>query len=93
MGTEAIGYITVVTGTDNAITAPGLNYTTQAATNVTAASPAGQTDLNQKQVQVPDIAGTPLGSAVPLPAALWPGLLTLTGMAVVGGLKYRRRMI
>jgi|GEM_PF-2891864 len=93
-GTEAIGYITVVTGTDNALTPPGLNYTTQAATNVTAASPTGQTDLNQKQVQVPDIGGTPLGgSSVPLPAALWPGLLTLTGMAVVGGLKYRRRMI
>ncbi len=94
LGTEAIGYITVVTGTDNALTPLALNYTTQAATNVTAASPAGQTDLTQKQVAVPDIGGTPLaGSSVPLPAALWPGLLTLTGMAVVGGLKYRRRTI
>jgi hypothetical protein len=91
-GTEAIGYITLVTTTPNAVVGPGLNYTTQAATNVTASSPDGQTDLTQKQVKVPGAGGIPL-SAAPLPVAVWPALLTLTGMAVVGGLKYRRRMI
>lgn len=35
---------------------------------------------------------SPLGSAAPLPAAVWPGLLTLVGMAIAGGLKMRRRM-
>lgn len=93
-GTEAIGYITVVSSTPDALTPASLNYTTQSATNVTTSSPAGQTDLTQKQVQVPDIGGTPLaGSPVPLPAAFWPALLTLAGMTVVGGLKLRRRMI
>ncbi len=91
-GTEALGYITVVSTTANAVVGPGLNYTTQAATNVTASSPNGQTDLTQKQVKVPGSSGVPLAAA-PLPAALWPTLLTLTGMAVVGGLKFRRRTI
>ena len=31
--------------------------------------------------------------AAPLPAAFWPGLMTLGGMAVVGGLRLRRRAV
>ena len=89
-GTEALGYITLVTTTPNAVVGPGLNYTTQAADNVTSTSPAGQTDLTQKQVKVPGAGGVPL-SAAPLPVAVWPALLTLVGMAVVGGLKFRRK--
>ncbi len=93
-GTEAIGYITVVSSTDAALTPAGLNYATQAATNVTTGEPNGQTDLTQKQVEVPDIGGTPLGGdSVPLPPAVWPGLLTLAGMAVAGGLKFRRKLL
>ncbi|MHB1768825.1 MAG: hypothetical protein ACYCUV_13370 [Phycisphaerae bacterium] len=34
-----------------------------------------------------------IGPALPLPAAFWPGLLTLGGMAVVGGLRMRRRTV
>ncbi len=90
-GTEALGYITVVSSTPNAVVGPGLNYTTRAADNVTVSSPSGQTDLTQKQVKVPGSSGTPL-SAAPLPVAVWPALVTLAGMAVVGGLKLRRRV-
>ena len=34
-----------------------------------------------------------IGPALPLPAAFWPGLLTIGGMAVVGGLRMRRRTV
>ena len=34
-----------------------------------------------------------VGPALPLPAAFWPGLMTLGGMAVVGGLRLRRRAL
>ncbi|MGC8541556.1 MAG: hypothetical protein ACP5QA_13135 [Phycisphaerae bacterium] len=91
-GSEALGYITVVSTTSNEVVGPGLNYTTQAATNVTSSSPNGQTDLTQKQVDVPGLGVVPTG-AVPLPAAFWPTLLTLTGMAVVGGLKFRHKAL
>jgi hypothetical protein len=33
------------------------------------------------------------GQPLPLPAAFWPGLMTLGGMAVVGGLRLRRRAL
>ena len=33
------------------------------------------------------------GQPLPLPAAFWPGLLTIGGMAVVGGLRLRRRTV
>lgn len=91
-GTEALGYITVVSTASEKVSGPGLNYTTQAATNVTSSSPNGQTDLTQKQVDVPGLSVIPTGAA-PLPAAFWPTLLTLTGMGVVGGLKFRRRAL
>ncbi len=35
----------------------------------------------------------PTGQPLPLPAAFWPGLMTLGGMAVVGGLRLRRRSV
>ena len=41
---------------------------------------------------IPDINGTPL-APLSLPVAVWPGLLTLVGMAVIGGLRLRRRVI
>ena len=89
---EALGYVTVVSTTSNEVVGPGLNYTTQAATNVTSNLPNGQTDLTQKQVDVPGLGVVPTGAA-PLPAAFWPTLLTLTGMAVVGGLKFRHKAL
>ena len=39
---------------------------------------------NQQQVEVPSL---------PLPAAFWPGLMTLGGVAVIGGLRLRRRSV
>ncbi len=39
---------------------------------------------NPQQVDVPSL---------PLPAAFWPGLMTLGGMAVIGGLRLRRRTV
>ncbi len=91
-GLEALGYITVVSTTSHRVSGPGLNYETQAATNVTSSAPNGQQDLTQKQVDVPGLGVVATGAA-PLPAAFWPTLLTLTGMGVVGGLKFRRRAL
>ncbi len=91
-GTEAIGYITVMSTDSSTFNSPTLNFMSQAATNVTITNPNGQTDLVQKQVNIPASAAPAGGppSAAPLPAALWPTLLTLAGMAVVGGLRFRR---
>ncbi len=91
-GTEALGYITVVSSDAGTVNSPTLNYMSQAADNVTITNPNGQTDLVQKQVNVPSDA-IPAGPAAPLPAAFWPALLTLAGMAVVGGLKFRRNTL
>ncbi len=93
-GTEALGYITVVSSDPSTVNSPTLNYMSQSATNVTITNPNGQTDLVQKQVNVPS-SSSPAGgpSATPLPVAFWPALLTLTGMAVVGGLKFRRNTL
>ncbi len=89
---EAIGYITVVSNTPNAIDPIGNNYSSIAAKNVATNNLNGQSDENLANVDVPNITGTPLAS-LPLPAAFWPGLLTLGGMAVVGGLRLRRRTV
>ena len=43
-------------------------------------------------VSMPDAVNI-TGQPLPLPAAFWPGLLTLGGMAVVGGLRMRRRTV
>ena len=50
----------------------------------------GYPDTNSNPTLIPDTAGT-ITAPLPLPAAFWPGLLTLGGMAVVGGLRMRRR--
>ena len=42
---------------------------------------------------IPSFGGSTVLSPLPLPAAFWPGLLTLGGMAVVGGLRLRRRTV
>ena len=42
---------------------------------------------------IPSFSGTTVLSPLPLPAAFWPGLMTLGGMAVVGGLRLRRRSV
>ncbi len=94
---ETIGYITVVSNTANAVRPSGVNFTTQAAQNVSANLPGGQAAITHGYVDVPNINGTPLalpaGSPLPLPSAFWPGLLTIGGMAVVGGLRLRRRTV
>ena len=48
--------------------------------------------VSSNGILVPDTSSTPAGP-LPLPAAFWPGLLTLSGMAVVGGLRLRRRTV
>jgi hypothetical protein len=50
-------------------------------------------DYSTQGVVVPDITGNVPESPLPLPAAVWPGLLTLAGMAVVGGLRLRRKAV
>ncbi|MGC8541905.1 MAG: hypothetical protein ACP5QA_14940 [Phycisphaerae bacterium] len=50
-------------------------------------------DFSTQGVVVPDTNGNVPESPLPLPAAFWPGLLTLGGMAVVGGLRLRRRTV
>lgn len=92
-GTEGLGFITVVSSDASTVNSPTLNYMSQAADNATISNPNGQTDLVQKQVNVPSNAIPAGGTALPLPAAFWPGLLTLAGMAVVGGLKFRRNTL
>jgi hypothetical protein len=89
---EAIAYITVVSNTPNAIDPVGTNYNSLAAKNVATHAPNGQYDGNPANVDVPDVGGTPL-APLSLPAAFWPGLLTLASMAVVGGLRLRRRIV
>ena len=42
---------------------------------------------------IPSLNGSVVLSPLPLPAAFWPGLLTIGGMAVVGGLRLRRRTV
>ena len=54
----------------------------------TAGNPAGA----ELGVQTPD-TGSSIIAGAPLPVAFWPGLLTLGGMAVVGGLRLRRRAL
>ena len=84
---ESLGYITVVSSTPNALLpnvhVPPGNFQSQIATN---------SYYVNEQVAVPNSAGTPL-APLPLPAAFWPGLMTLGGMAVVGGLRLRRRAL
>lgn len=48
-------------------------------------------DTNSTNVQVPNSSNP--AAPLPLPAAFWPGLMTLGGMAVVGGLRLRRRAV
>ncbi len=83
---EPLGYITLVSDTQNALTpkdnVPPGNFETKTATN---------TDYVSEDVAVPDSSGTPL-AALDLPAAVWPGLLTLAGITVIGGLRLRRRL-
>ncbi len=50
-------------------------------------------DYSTQGVVVPDISGNIPESPLPLPTAFWPGLFTLGGMAVVGGLRLRRRAL
>ena len=50
-------------------------------------------DYSTQGAVVPDITGNVPESPLPLPAAFWPGLVTLGGMAVVGGLRLRRRAV
>lgn len=50
-------------------------------------------DFNTQGAVVPDINGDVPESPLTLPAAFWPGLMTLGGMAVVGGLRLRRRAV
>ena len=52
----------------------------------------GYPDTNSNPTLIPDTAGT-ITAPLPLPAAFWPGLMTLGGMAVVGGLRLRRRAL
>ena len=51
----------------------------------------GQSDYNQTTPLIPDLSV--VAAPLPLPAAFWPGLMTLGGMAVVGGLRLRRRAL
>ena len=46
-----------------------------------------------ESVYTPSLSGAFVLSPLPLPAAFWPGLMTLGGMAVVGGLRLRRRSV
>ncbi len=48
--------------------------------------------VSSNSIIVPGTSSTPAGP-LPLPAAFWPGLMTLGGMAVVGGLRLRRRTV
>lgn len=85
---EVIGYITVVSNTPKA-SAPSVkpNYSSTAENGGNSLG-----DYSQNSSYVPDDNGTPL-APLPLPAAFWPGLLTLASMAVVGGLRLRRRIV
>jgi hypothetical protein len=51
------------------------------------------TNFYGQGVFTPSQSGTTVLSPLPLPAAVWPGLLTLAGMAVVGGLRLRRKAV
>ncbi len=65
--------------------------------------PATTGDFTSKVTQKDEATGSLAGyssygsaiqvPAAPLPAAFWPGLLTIGGMAVVGGLRMRRRTV
>ena len=90
-GTEAIGYITVATTTQYGLVPSSNNFSTVAARSVSTYPPSGLSDDNIAQVAVPNATSdTPL-APLALPVAVWPGLLTLAGMVVAGGLKMRRR--
>ena len=50
-------------------------------------------DYSTQGVVVPSLSGPIPESPLPLPAAFWPGLMTLGSMAVIGGLRLRRRAV
>ncbi len=50
-------------------------------------------DYSTQGVVVPSISGNIPESPLPLPAAVWPALMTLAGMAVVGGMRLRRKAV
>ncbi|MGC9261684.1 MAG: hypothetical protein ACP5I8_16590 [Phycisphaerae bacterium] len=83
---EPLGYITLVSDTQNALipsdNVPPGNFETKTAAN---------TDYVSEDAAVPNSHGIPL-AALPLPPAVWPELLTLAGITVIGGLKMRRRL-
>lgn len=61
------------------------------ATQTTNGTVTNNDPIGPVSVQVPNIST--VAAPLPLPAAFWPGLLTLGGMAVVGGLGLRRRTL
>ena len=72
-------------GPGNLTTPPIYNFNSSLNVGTTTTGTGGsRTAGNPQQVDVP---------VAPLPAAFWPGLLTLGGMAVVGGLRLRRRTV
>ena len=66
------------------------NYSSTVTQTDPSGTPAGY-DGYSSAVQVPN--SSVVAAPLPLPAAFWPGLLTLGGMAVVGGLRLRRRTV
>jgi|GEM_PF-5319044 len=72
-------------GPGNLTTPPIYNFNSSLNVGTSTTGTGGtRTQGNPQQVDVPVAA---------LPAAFWPGLLTLGGMAVVGGLRLRRRTV
>ncbi len=79
----ALGTFSFVTSVGSYSSQGHLGYSISTATGSPVKYTSGQINGN-------DLIDTP---AVPLPAAFWPGLMTLGGMAVVGGLRLRRRAL
>lgn len=79
--------ITAVLSTSNSQATDFASYNTEIGGTGTTPNVYGES------VYTPSLNGAVVLSPLPLPAAFWPGLLTLGGMAVVGGLRLRRRAI
>ena len=60
-------------------------------TQTTNGSPTNTDPVGALSVQVPNLSV--VAAPLPLPAAFWPGLMTLGSVAVIGGLRLRRRTV
>lgn len=82
-GSVALGTFTFISSIGSYTRSGHLGYNISSASGSPVVYTSGHVNGN-------DTLDTP---AVPLPAAFWPGLLTIGGMAVVGGLRMRRRTV